>query len=290
MELRHLLYFIAVADEGSFSGAAVRLRVSQPSLSRQVRDLEDELGYALLERSHGGTRLTPAGETLRDSVRHILSDLDFAVEHGRRVASGGAGRLRIGYSQAAFELLAPALQSLRIHGCHAWIDLEEMVASEQAAALHNGRIELALGYMLPPLENTDLKSQHLRKANLQLAVPKLWSKRICEDHSCLSELPLLFMPQATAPSLHASVVSQLDRLRIRPQVIRELPSVRSVLLLIGAGDGFGVLPESIDSDAVAGIDILEKPWLDLCLDTWAFWTKLTPVAEQLLRHLQKENE
>ena len=282
MELRHLRYFVAVAEEGSFSAAAVRLRISQPPLSRQIRELEEELGFVLFERGRRGVRLTAPGEALFEDVHRLFGDLREAVEHARRLADGSRGRLRIGYSQAAYGQLSEAIRRLRRDGLEGSVDLEEMDAAMQAAALQSGRIDLALGYLLPPLDDDNFMKRRLVRAQLQLIVPRGWGDAVRKDPRALGSLPLLFLPRTTAPALHATVLGQLRRIGIRPAAIRELRSVRSVLALIGAGDGFGTIPESIDTTSLGRVERLSQPALGLDLDTWAFWTDLSQVALRML--------
>src|SRR2546421_12747080 len=98
MELRHLRYFIAAAEEENVSRAALKLHVSQPALSRQIRDLEEELGFLLLERSAKSVRLTEAGRTFLAEVRAVLQRAEEAVKAARAVANGGSSELHIGYA------------------------------------------------------------------------------------------------------------------------------------------------------------------------------------------------
>ncbi|MGH1343378.1 MAG: LysR family transcriptional regulator [Nannocystales bacterium] len=282
MELRHLRYFVAVAQEGSFSAAADRLHISQPPLSRQVRELEGELEVTLFERGRHGARLTAAGAVFEQRVTELFTQLEQSVLHAREVAAGKTGRLRIGYSHAAANALARAVRRLREDGCEAWIELDEMTATAQLEALRARRIDLALGYRLPSLNVPDVHAQAVVHSAVRLVVPKGWRRRVKRDPSVLSQLPLLFLPQAAAPTLHAQALDRLREQGIVPHTVRELRSARSVLLLIGAGDGFGLIPESIDVRGVEGVEASDDPVLDLGLDTWAFWINQTPVARRLV--------
>ncbi|HZO84445.1 MAG TPA: LysR family transcriptional regulator, partial [Verrucomicrobiae bacterium] len=107
MELRHLRYFIAAAEEENVSRAALKLHVSQPALSRQIRDLEDELGFLLLERTAKSVRLTDAGRVLLAEAREVIKRSEEAVAKARAIASGGGGELHVGYAPTPTARILP---------------------------------------------------------------------------------------------------------------------------------------------------------------------------------------
>ncbi|MBV1859860.1 MAG: LysR family transcriptional regulator [Nannocystaceae bacterium] len=286
MELRHLRYLLAVAEEGSFGAAARRLHLSQPPLSRQIRDLESEVGVQLLERGRHGARLTAAGATFVERTKRLFLDLELAKVEARAVAEGKQGRVRLGYSQAGAHVMARAIGALRDDGCAAIVEPEEMTAREQVEALLAQRIDMAVGYRLPPLCRDDVRSCRLLKAPLRVVFPRRLRRKVMRRPSCLNELPLFFLPQAVAPTLHAEVLTALGQLDIRPSEIREVRAVRTGLLLISAGEGFGVIPDSISVRGIEGIDVLQKTPLPIGLETWAFWRSLGPAAGRLLDQLR----
>lgn len=285
MELRHLRYFQAVAEEASFGAAAKRLHISQPPLSRQIRALEDEMDVVLFVRGRHGAKLTAAGESFYRATKRLLAELGGAVTEARAAGAGKTGRVRIGYSQAGSKLLGTTLPALRREGNSARIDLEEMTAVQQAEALHGNRLDIALGYSLPPLDTQDIHSKRVQRTPMRIALPSPWRRRYASDPSCLSKLDLLFLPQSTAPDLHGRALSSLRRLGIRPNTVREINAVRSVFLLIGAGDGFGLVPECIDVPAGMGITLIDNPALRLHSETWVFWRQLRPAAQTVLECL-----
>ena len=114
MELRHLRYFVAVAEAENVSRAALKLHVSQPALSRQIRDLEEELGFALLERSAKSVRLTDAGKTFQGEARAVLQRVEEALKKTRAVATGGRGELHVGYAPSlTVRILPPTLRAFQ---------------------------------------------------------------------------------------------------------------------------------------------------------------------------------
>jgi DNA-binding transcriptional LysR family regulator len=150
VELRHLRYFVAVAEELNFSRAAQRLAMTQPSLSRQVHDLENELGVELLARQPRRLLLTPAGEIFLDRARQILEAAEQAVFQTRQLGQGVAGTLAIGYNtdQAGCGLLPAILQAFRQEYPDVTISLRSMEMSRQLAALHDRELDLGFSIRL----------------------------------------------------------------------------------------------------------------------------------------------
>src|SRR5262245_32624600 len=147
MELRHLRYFIAVAEEGHFGRAARRLRIAQPPLSRQLQALEEELGFALIDRRRRA--LTPAGEAFLPSAREVFDALDRAVTSARRAARGESGRIRVGFpSSIAISGLTELLRAFRIRSPGVEVVLREMPPQPQIDALKTGGIDV--GFLRAP--------------------------------------------------------------------------------------------------------------------------------------------
>src|SRR6267154_4698252 len=161
MELRHLRYFLAVGEALSFTKAAARLRVAQPALSRQVQDLEDEIGVDLLRRSPRGVTLTAEGRLFLEEVRELLKRADESVEKVRALARGEDGELHIGYAPSpTVEILPPALAAFQKAVPRVKVLLHDLSSDELIAGLQNGRLELAI--MVPPAGN--------QAANIQFEV------------------------------------------------------------------------------------------------------------------------
>src|SRR3974377_1236769 len=130
MELRHLRYFVAAAEEENVSRAALKLHVSQPALSRQIRDLEDELGFSLFERSAKSVRLTEAGKAFFSEARAVLQRAEQAVNHARAIARGG-GELHVGYAPSPMVRIMPAtLRAFQAQAPHARGALHDLSTEE----------------------------------------------------------------------------------------------------------------------------------------------------------------
>jgi DNA-binding transcriptional LysR family regulator len=142
MELRHLRYFVAVAEAENVSRAALKLHVSQPALSRQIRDLEDELGFLLLERSAKSVRLTDAGKTFQAEARAVLQRVDEALKTARAVAAGGRGELHVGYAPSlTVRILPPTLRAFQAGSPNVRVLLHDLSTEEMLARLRDGTLQ-----------------------------------------------------------------------------------------------------------------------------------------------------
>src|SRR5262245_43352461 len=145
MELRYLRNFVAVAEEGSITSAASRLRVAQPALSRQLRALEPEIGSPLLERNSRGVMLTEAGIAFAADARRILAALDAAVATAQARACGTQGELNLGYAPSpSAEILPPALRALEKAAPDVKVTLHDLSGDELLSALQNGKLQFAV--------------------------------------------------------------------------------------------------------------------------------------------------
>src|SRR5213595_4294469 len=145
MELRHLRYFLAAGEALNFTKAAAQLRVAQPALSRQVQDLEDEIGVDLLRRSPRGVTLTAEGKLFLDEVRELLRRADESVEKVRALARGEYGELHVGYAPSpAVEILPPALAAFQKAVPRVRVLLHDLSDQELIDGLRNGKLEFAL--------------------------------------------------------------------------------------------------------------------------------------------------
>ena len=173
MELRHLRYFVAVAEELHFGRAAARLNIAQPPLSRQIRDLEREIGVVLFERTTRGAELTVAGSAFLSEARLTLAQAERAQRTAQRAARGETGRLRVGFVEAATHsgVLPSVLSFFRMHLPSIGLSLFEMDAVQQSDALRDGRVDVGLLHS-PPLDaDRWLRVEHVHTDPMILAVP-----------------------------------------------------------------------------------------------------------------------
>jgi DNA-binding transcriptional LysR family regulator len=170
MELWQLKYFLAVADELNYGRAAARLNVSQPSVTRAVQGLENELGVTLFLRDKRRVELTPAGRVFADEARGLLTGLEKGVRQARRVERGEVGTLTIGFEGLSpFAFIPRAVQAFQARYPDVAVEFWEMPATDQAAALKDHRIEL--GFVVPPIHDPALKVEVIGSESLVLAMP-----------------------------------------------------------------------------------------------------------------------
>src|SRR5688572_13569651 len=171
MELRHLRYFLAVGEALNFTRAAAQLRVAQPALSRQVQDLEDEIGVDLLKRSPRGVTLTAEGKLFLEEVRDLLKRAEEAVEKVRALARGEYGELHVGYAPSpTVEILPPALAAFQKAVPGVKVLLHDLSSEELIAGLRDGTLELAIMVQPADEQTTGIEFEVLRTYPLCVAL------------------------------------------------------------------------------------------------------------------------
>jgi DNA-binding transcriptional LysR family regulator len=244
MELRHLRYFVAVAEEENVSRAALRLNVSQPGLSRQVRDLEDELGFALLERGAKSIRLTEAGRVFLLEARAVLQRADEAVRAAR--AAAGGGDLHIGYAPSlTARILPPALRAFQAERPGVRVALRDLSSGEMLGQLREGRLQLV--FTVPPAASArGVRFEPLARVPLRLAVApghRLARRRGAVTLAEAAREPLIAYSRREYPEYHDSLAKLFGAEKYR--VVEEHDGVSSLIAGIEAGSGAAVVPESL---------------------------------------------
>jgi DNA-binding transcriptional LysR family regulator len=248
VELRHLRYFIAVAEELNFSRAAQRLHMAQPPLSAAIRQLERELGVDLFIRTTREVRLTDAGHAFLEGARRTLAEADRAAEDAKRAEAGELGRLRIAYSWSTrFETLPALGRAFRAR--HPGVELlaQEMWNARMAPAFANGSIDL--GISLCPEIASDLELAPIRKERLVALLPQAHplAREDSIPLSSLAEEEFVLFPREIAPRLYDAFVAIYRRAGFEPRLRNES---------FHTGWDLGVLPEipavAIAPQTVAG--------------------------------------
>src|SRR5215470_3827007 len=211
MELRHLRYFVAVAEELHFGRAAARLHIAQPPLSRQIRDLEREVGTPLFERVARGVQLTPAGRAFLPEARLTLAQAARAQRTAERAARGEVGRLRVGFVEAATysRVLPEVLGFFRMHLPNIGISLFEMDAHAQADAFRDGRIDLGLLHSVPADADRLLHVEHVYTDPMIAAVPG--THRVARQTrialGAFAAESFVLFPRTDAPRLYDDIIA-----------------------------------------------------------------------------------
>ncbi|WP_299589107.1 LysR family transcriptional regulator [uncultured Tateyamaria sp.] len=241
MELRHLRYFVAVADHGGISHAAERLNIAQPAVSRQIRDLEAELGFDLLSRQGRRVVLTDAGRVFAERARAILQDTEDAAETARRISKGEAGTLKVGLLETASWSGHVPLTLNRFKRAHDAIrlDIRPMSSVDQINALMAGEIDAAFVYRQDNISNEALAVHPLRTDNVVLAA----STDLVFDHDGplsfedIDGLPIVAFPRSVAPAYHDQLFGALKGIGLDPQIVQEAVDETTMLSLVSAGVG-----------------------------------------------------
>jgi DNA-binding transcriptional LysR family regulator len=260
MELRHLRYFVAVAEELHFRRAAERLYIAQPAVSEQIRKLEAELGVRLFDRTHRSVMLTDPGKALLTEARRVLQMAE-AAQHAARNASDRTGqRLRIGYVSDVLPPSVPrALQRLAATAARIEISLEAGTPLQLIGDVRDGTIDAAVVALPAPTKGLRITTLGRQPLVAALSGPDVHGLDTGLTLERLDPERLIVLPRDANPALHDAVVSVCRTAGVSPTLIEASePRVEAVLLAVAAGRGVALLPASISERyAVPGVRLVE---------------------------------
>lgn len=244
MELRHLRYFIMLADELHFGKAAKRLFISQPPLSRQIKELEGELGATLLLRNNKRVALTPAGEYFLKEAQEILLKLESVKHHTNQIHHCLAGEIKLGYISSV-DKTKLGLLIQRIQKKHPYVQtkLFELPTEKQISALENRKLDI--GIIRAPNPSYRLQTEKLYDDGFCLALPK--KVDLPEDLSSLSDFPFIFYYANYAPVYHNQMLAFCAQLGFLPSFQHECNNISSILELVHLNAGISIVPKSVQS-------------------------------------------
>lgn len=248
MELRHLRYFQAVAEELSFSRAARQLHVAQPALSRAVKQLEQTLGAEVLERSRHHVRLTPAGAVLLREIAALLQQLEEMTRRVRRTAAGEEGELRLGYiGPPTHPFLGRLLHDYRTRYPLVSIHLEERTPERVWEMVAKGRLSAALTRPVVAHEALGLRTILLRVERLGIVVPSSHplARRRTVSWTALAREPLIVLARREGMGLHDAVIAGCRQAGVTPRLAHTPSLIGTVMSYVEAGAGIGVVTESV---------------------------------------------
>ena len=248
MELRHLRYFQAVAEELSFTRASQRLHIAQPALSRAIKEIEADLGAAVLERTTSRVRLTAAGQVLLRETSVLLERWEEALRKVRRTASGEEGELRLGYIGPPTQpFLGRLLGEYRSRYPKVSIHLEERTPERVWEMVAKGRLSLGLTRPVPLSEDLGLQTIELRAERLGVVVPPghPFTKRKAVPWSALEREHLVVLARREGAGLHDAVLSGCRQSGFAPRIVQTPSLIGTVLSYVEAGTGIGVVTEGI---------------------------------------------
>ena len=247
LELRHLRYFVAVAEEGGFTRAAARLGVAQPPLSRQIQQLEAELGVVLIERGSRPARLTEAGRVLFDQSVQILDRVADLKTMARSMGDARRRRFSIGFVPSTlYGYLPDILRDFRAARPETEITVLELTTLEQLAALKDGRIDVGFGRV--QFDDPAVTRVLLRNEALVAALPPGHPALAGDGPVALEAIaagPLVVYPKAPRPSYADQVLALVRAAGLRPAAILEVRELQTALGLVAAGLGACLVPRSV---------------------------------------------
>lgn len=275
MELRHLRYFIAVAEELHFSRAAERLQIAQPPLSQQIRSLEAELGVQLFKRTKRRVQLTDAGQVFLEEARQVLAQVDQAIRAAQRASRGEIGRLAVGVnSSATHSFLPEMLRVFRERFPCVELVLHELTSYQQVPEIHNNRIDVGFLW-LPHVNDSTLSFMSIWREPLLVALP--------ETHPLanLPQVPLkalvdecfVLPPRQLGPSFYSQIISFCQQAGFSPKVVKEAMLMQTIVSLVAGGVGVALVPASLQNLQKVGVVYKALEGQQLEMEMAAVWQR-----------------
>jgi DNA-binding transcriptional LysR family regulator len=288
MELTRLRSFIILAERLHFGEAARLLNLSQPALSKQIQQLEDDIGAPLFDRGRHGARLTNVGSLFAEEARRLVRQADAAFEQGRRAARGEVGRLAIGFGFSTVTLVPQVISKFRLRYPEVEIELRDMSTPEQTDALLAGRIHI--GFVRLPV---DRGLSHMPVLNDRLALAAPATDKKAHKPGALSGLkdsPFIMLRRGQSLSLHEHIMRLCAKYGFHPRVVQEANEYPTVLSLVAAGLGVAIVPESQLRTRIEGVTIHRIADRAACWQVGAAWRqeKGSPLTAGFLGLLREE--
>ena len=254
MDLRRLRYFVAVAEEENIGRAAARLHISQPPLTRQIQQLEEELGVTLFLRTPRGMELTQAGELFLQEARNIRALVEQATERTQRAGQGKFGRLDVGiFGSAILDAIPKLLLAFRNRHPDVKVVLHTMTKTEQIEALRQRRISVGFNRMLTPLDDIGVRQVTTERLLLAVQVDHPLAGQASIDFAELKDHPLILFPTGARPSFIDKVIGLCGESGFQPQISQEVGDAVTGVALVASGFGVCLVPESATTLRFPGV-------------------------------------
>jgi DNA-binding transcriptional LysR family regulator len=292
MELRHLKYFVAVAEELNFRRAAAGLHIAQPALSQQIKQLEDELGVALFARSRHKVELTAAGKAFYASAQMILKEAKRAVADARAVEQGEAGRITLGVvSSAAISVLPSLLAFIRAHLPRAEVELKELAPGEQIDALYHDQLDLGLFHA--ELKDSVFETAVVSRERLIVALPRAnrFARRKQIDLREIAGETVIIPARHATPGYFECARSAFQAAGVMPERVYHTSLLQTGVLLVGAGLGISLVPESFQRMKVLGVVYRPLALASPTIDLIAAWRRdnTSPLLARIASEIKRRS-
>jgi len=277
MELRHLRYFIVIGEEQHYGRASRRLRVAQPALSRQIQDLEEELGFKLFERLPRGVKLSAAGKLFLQDARRVLQELSGAAVRAGRVASGRSGTLRVGFTEnASWRGVVPdSFRRYREKQPDAELQLQPEASLAQLEAIRSGRLDAGFVNFMAE-SDSELDQLLVARQHVELAAPKrhpltrLKKLRLRD----LTDAPFVWFPRRANPAFYDRLMLECYRGGLKsPRIVQEGVNEPTILSLVSTGMGVGWVLATARWRCPESVVILPVVDLNMPLTLTLVWRK-----------------
>ncbi|WP_336367503.1 LysR family transcriptional regulator [Marinobacter sp. C2H3] len=253
MELRHLRYFVAVAEARNLTRAAETLFIAQPPLTRAIKQLEEEVGVQLFVRKPRGLELTPGGEFFLEQARQILERVSISVDETRRIARHQKTIFSIGFVPTIFYGQLPLMVRRLRQNRNLEIVLHELKTRDQVEALKAGKIDIGFGRLR--IEDPDVEQENLFDEPLIAALPAGHPlTRKPPSLADLSEVPMITFPSGPGPNFSDITLGFFRRRGLRTRVMQQVNDVQTALSLVASGMGFALVPEQVRRLQREGVD------------------------------------
>ncbi len=259
MELRHLRYFVAAAEEENVSRAALKLHVSQPGVSRQIRDLEQEIGFPLFERSAKALKLTVAGKTFLTEARAVLQHAEDAVKRARAITGAAQGEVHVGYAPSlTVQILPLALRAFQREFPKVRVGLHDLSTGEMLDQLRNGKLHLAMTVRVERKMMRGLDFSELARYPMRLAVapkhPLARAKSVSLEQ--VAREPLVAYQRTEYPEYYAMTEKLFATVGCKPRIAEEHDGVSGIILAVESGGGAALVPSCIECLVGARLKLL----------------------------------
>lgn len=258
MELRHIHYFLAVAEDLHFRKAAERLYISQPGLSRQIKQLEDELGFPLFERNNKKVALTKAGAYLKKEFSHTVKNINDSVLHAQLLHQGIEGNINLGYVGSAMQNVIPnLLHQINENLPNLYFNLKEMENPEQIDALLSQEIDL--GFIRMNQVPSGLKIQPIFEDTFSLVLPKNHeiNANNFKNISQLKNEPFILFDQSYSPNYYAQVMQIFNDRGFTPTISHNTVHASTIFKLVENNFGIAIVPTTLQLGYKMNIKFIE---------------------------------
>lgn len=278
MAFKDLRYFIAAAQTQHFGRAAQALNMSQPAISRQIQDLEVEIGVALFDRLPRGVQLSTAGKVFLEHARQITLFYEQACEHARRVNRGEVGRLRVGFNDFSigYARVPQSFNLFRARHPEVGLDLITMSSMKQLEALHDGQLDAGFLYFYENEDNFDYFK--LGEENLLLALPASHPLAVKKSlaPADLAKEPFIGVRRDSMPHHHDRLIAACERSGLVPRIIQETHNEATLLRLISVEMGIGFVRSSLSNQVPKNVRIRPVKGISMTIRFGMVWRKNDP--------------